>query len=135
MLSTIRCYNLVQAGVRRHPKAEGGGLVTTGWKKYLRTVLAGSLLFGVLTASLAVGVLPASAASVEGTFAVGSAPLGVSSDGTHVWVANPFSNSVTEMNATTGAVIRTIAANDEPWSISSDGTHVWVSNSREQRGA
>ena len=37
---------------------------------------------------LAIGVSSASAAAVVNTIPVGSEPVGVSSDGTHVWVAN-----------------------------------------------
>jgi DNA-binding beta-propeller fold protein YncE len=32
----------------------------------------------------------------------------VSSDGTHVWVANYFGDTVTEMDAATGALVRVI---------------------------
>ena len=52
----------------------------------------------------------------------------MSSDGTHVWVANFGGNSVTEINASTGAVVRTIAVGSRPDGVSSDGTHVWVAN-------
>ena len=50
------------------PGAEGAELMATGWKKYLRMLLAGTLLFGgALTASLVDGVLPASASTVTVT--------------------------------------------------------------------
>jgi DNA-binding beta-propeller fold protein YncE len=35
---------------------------------------------------------------VVGTFAVGSLPNGIAFDGTHLWVANQGSNSVTELD-------------------------------------
>ena len=35
-------------------------------------------------------------------------PVAVSSDGTHVWVANESGGSVTELNATTGALVKVI---------------------------
>jgi YVTN family beta-propeller protein len=35
-------------------------------------------------------------------------PVAVSSDGTHVWVANYISGTVTELDAATGAVVQTI---------------------------
>ncbi len=60
---------------------------------------------------------------------MGIEPFGVSSDGTHVWVANSADNTVTELDASTGAVIQTIAVGIEPEGVSSDGTHVWVTNS------
>ncbi len=45
-------------------------------------------------------------------------------------MANNFTSTVTELNASTGAVIQTItlAAGSDPSGISSDGTHVWVTN-------
>ena len=75
-----------------------------GIKRSLRVVLAGSLLFGgALTAGLVSGAPAAGAAIVASTIGVGGSPDGVSSDGTHVWVANFHDNSVTELDASTGA--------------------------------
>jgi len=97
--------------------------------RYLRTALAGSLLFGgALTAVMIGGALPASAASVVQTITVGSAPYGISSDGTDVWVTSDSDNTVTEIDASTGAVVQTIAVGDGPVGVSSDGTDVWVTN-------
>ena len=56
-------------------------------------------------------------------------PYGVSSDGTHVWVANTSDNTVTELNASDGSVVQTIPWAATPYGVSSDGTHVWVTNS------
>ena len=95
----------------------------------MRAVLAGSLVFGgALTAVVIAGAPSASAASVVKTIAVGTEPDGISSDGTHVWVANAISDTVTELNASTGAVVQTIAVGNSPYGVSSDGTHVWVAN-------
>jgi DNA-binding beta-propeller fold protein YncE len=59
-------------------------------------------------------------------------PVAVSSDGTHVWVANKRGNSVTELGATTGALVQAIQGPsygfDSPDAISSNGTDVWVAN-------
>ena len=52
----------------------------------------------------------------------------ISSDGTHVWVANEGENMVTELSASNGAVVQTIPVSNNPYAISSDGTHVWVTN-------
>jgi hypothetical protein len=84
---------------------------------------------GALVASVLVGAVPASASSsvVVRTIRVGTAPDAVSSDGTHVWVADER-GQVTELSASTGAVIRTISAGDHPVGVSSDGTHVWVAD-------
>jgi YVTN family beta-propeller protein len=98
----------------------------------VRVVLAGSLaLGGALTAVLIGGALPASAAAtVIQTMPVGTNPSGVSSDGTHVWVTNLNSNTVSELDASTGSVIQTIGlgAYYGPSGVSSDGTHVWVAD-------
>ena len=91
---------------------------------------------GVLAAAAAVaaavclvaGAPTASASAVVQTITVGSEPLGVSSDGTHVWVANSGSGTVSELDASTGAVVQTITVGSEPVGVSSDGTHVWVTN-------
>ena len=37
-----------------------------------------------------------------------NSPLGVSSDGTHVWVANVQGNSVTELDASDGALVQVL---------------------------
>ena len=59
-------------------------------------------------------------------------PEAVSSDGTHVWVANEENNSVVELNAVTGGRLRVLWGAsyglDDPEAIASDGAHVWVVN-------
>jgi YVTN family beta-propeller protein len=95
----------------------------------VRAVLAGSLLFaGIAVGSVFVDSLPAYAAAVVQTTGVGSEPYAVSSDGTHVWVANEDGSSVTELNASNGSVVQTIGVGGVPESVSSDGTHVWAAN-------
>ena len=76
--------------VRATGTLKGGcGGMGTGIKRTVRAVLAGSLVFGgALTAVVIAGAPSASAASVVNTIAVGTEPDGISSDGTHVWVAN-----------------------------------------------
>jgi YVTN family beta-propeller protein len=87
-----------------------------------------------VTATNALGTGPASAASppitppVVRTIGVPSTPVGISSDGTHVWVVNPDGNSVTELSASSGSVTETIPVGHFPFAVSSDGTHVWVAN-------
>ena len=77
---------------------------------------------------LAVGVSSASAAAVVKTIPVGSDPGAVSSDGTHVWVANSGGGTVSEIDASTGTVVNTIPVGTDPVAVSSDGTNVWVAN-------
>jgi YVTN family beta-propeller protein len=78
---------------------------------------------------LTAGMPPASASTVVQTIPVGSSPLGVSSDGTHVWVTNfqPH-GTVTELDAATGTVIKTIPVGSFPFGVSSSGGPVWVAN-------
>ena len=57
---------------------------------------------------------------------------GISSDGSHVWVASEDDDSVTQLDAATGALVQVINGDgyefNSPDAISSDGTHVWVTN-------
>ena len=69
-----------------------------------------------------------SALSVTNTISVGSFPYEITSDGTHVWVANNGNNTVSEIDASTHSVISTISVGSLPYGITSDGTHVWVAN-------
>jgi YVTN family beta-propeller protein len=43
-------------------------------------------------------------------------------------VANYSSNTVTELDASTGAIVQTIGVGTSPFGVSSDGAHVWVAN-------
>ena len=90
-----------------------------------------------VTATNAIGTGPASAPSNSvtpvQTIPVGNAPIAVSSDGSHVWVANFYGNTVTELNASDGSLVRTITDGVVPYggapdAVSSDGTHAWVAN-------
>ena len=94
---------------------DGAVKMKTGFRRGLRTAVAGSLLCGgTLVASVLAGSPPASAAEVVATIPVGLQPTGVSSDGTHVWVTNG-SQTVSEILASTGAVVNTIPVDADPW--------------------
>jgi YVTN family beta-propeller protein len=54
-------------------------------------------------------------------------PYDISTDGTHLWVANFFDGTVLEFN-TSDQLVQTISVDERPDGISSDGTDVWVSN-------
>jgi YVTN family beta-propeller protein len=84
-----------------------------------------SRVLALAIAACCVGVASAGGVGVIHTIHVGKEPRGVSSDGTHVWVANGGEETVSEIKASSGTVIRTIHVG-EPWGVSSDGTHVWV---------
>ena len=85
-------------------------------------------LLGLVGIQVAVGVLPASAASVVQTIGVGNNPDAISSDGTHVWVANANDNTVTELNASDGSFVQTITVGNAPVGVSAGQTHLWVAN-------
>jgi DNA-binding beta-propeller fold protein YncE len=87
----------------------------------------------VVAAALAPLVVPGAFATGRAAVVVlGWAPLGVATDGVHTWVTNELTNSVTELDATTGALVRVIAGAsygfDSPHAVASDGAHVWVVN-------
>jgi outer membrane lipoprotein-sorting protein len=60
---------------------------------------------------------------------VGINPIGISSDGTNVWVANSGGGNVSQISISSGTVVKTITVGNNPSGISSDGTNVWVTNS------
>jgi YVTN family beta-propeller protein len=107
--------------------------------------LTGVLVAAVAVAACCVGVSSAAAGEGIRTIPVGSHPLGVSSDGTHVWVANSgyrdehTVGTVSEIEASSGEVIHTTpigeypGAGSFPSGVSSDGTHVWVTDDRYER--
>ncbi len=88
------------------------------------------LLFGcALAGAPKVGATPPPAPYVLRTIPVGNGPDAISSDGTHVWVANGTDGTVTEIDAATGTVIGTpIPVGSGPAAISSDGKDVWVAD-------
>src|SRR5918997_1063984 len=60
-------------------------------------------------------------------FAVGQGPEGVATDGTHVFVANQFGNTVTKLSAD-GAVVGTYPVGRRPVAVAFYGVSVWVAN-------
>ena len=74
-----------------------------------------------------VSEIDASTGTVVKTIKVDTDPFGVSSDGTHVWVANQ-GGTVSEIDASTGRGVQTISDRGSPAGVSSDGTRVWVAN-------
>ena len=105
--------------------------MSIGFTRSMRALLAGLLMVGGALVAVVGNAPPASAAStgsVVRTIDVGRAPYAVSSDGTHIWVANFYSDLVTELSAADGSVVHTIPLGWMPESLSSDGTHVWIAN-------
>jgi 6-phosphogluconolactonase (cycloisomerase 2 family) len=78
---------------------------------------------------------------VSGSSYAFDSPSALTSDGTHLWVANFYgmtqhggtlASSVTELNLSDGSLVRVLSASsyafDAPWSLASDGAHLWVAN-------
>jgi hypothetical protein len=59
-------------------------------------------------------------------------PEALAFDGTHIWAANFFGNSVTEINASDGSLVRNLSGPSYnfqgPVALLFDGSHIWVSN-------
>ncbi len=89
-----------------------------------RTVLR---LGGELEPTIRSSELYAYDGSPAHTIGVGIAPVGISSDGTHVWVTS-LDVTLTELNASDGSVVQTIGNCCSSFAISSDGAHVWAAN-------
>jgi DNA-binding beta-propeller fold protein YncE len=59
-------------------------------------------------------------------------PDAVSSDGTHIWVANGTGETLTELDAASGALVQVLSASryrfDIPCAVSANGGDVWVTS-------
>ena len=109
-------------------------------KKFIVVALGAVMLGGVWSSlgsatspsfpSVAIATNPGSIVNpvVVKSITVGSTPLGVSSDGSTVWVANELSGTVSSIAAATGTVSSSVTPGSEPNAVSSDGTHVWITN-------
>ena len=63
------------------------------------------------------------------TVTVGSFPFGVAFDGSHMWVANFVSSTVSKIDTSTNSVVATVNTQLGPIGVAFDGSHVWVTNS------
>jgi YVTN family beta-propeller protein len=114
-------------GLKGKPVCSLEGKIVMNIRKAL--VLLATVASALVCMSSGVGATSLPGGTIVNRTTVGNNPQGISSDGTDVWVTNEFSNSVSEIQASTGAVINTIAVGGYPQGISSDGTDVWVANS------
>ena len=106
------------------------------------------VLVGTLKAGVDVTILPAAAVQTPvqdrtalqiamlkfGTlapksFTVGSSPFGIAFDGTHLWVANSSSGSLSKVRPGDGAVVATYTVGSGPIGLAFDGANVWVTHS------
>jgi len=61
--------------------------------------------------------------------AVGKTPYGVAFDGSNIWIANSYSNTVTKLRASDDAVIGNFVTGNYPFFLAYDGKNMWISNS------
>lgn len=64
------------------------------------------------------------------TFNVGKFPIGITFEGTNIWVANGGSNTVTKLRASDGAVLENFTVGTLPLQVVFDGANIWVTNGR-----
>jgi len=65
------------------------------------------------------------------SFQVGELPSGVAFDGSNIWVANYGSDTITELQASTGALLGTFSVGDQPFGVAFDGANIWVGNYKD----
>ena len=82
--------------------------------------LLATLIGGTAQAQTAIQLTPASQ--------VGLGPEGIATDGTSVFVANQFSDTVSKLRASDGAVVGTYAVGHRPVAVAFDGAFFWVAN-------
>ncbi len=93
-------------------------------RKNLLTMLVALLSAVVAATSAMAQETPLASRSI----AVGQGPEGVTSNGTHIFVANQFSNTVTKLRASDGALAGTFAVGHCPVALAFDGAYIWVAN-------
>jgi signal peptidase I len=62
------------------------------------------------------------------TFPVGTLPLAICFDGTNIWVAGGYGDSVTKLRPSDGSVLGTYAVGHVPHALCFDGANIWVAN-------
>ena len=67
--------------------------------------------------------------AVDGSFKVGSQPIGIAFDGANIWVANSSDNSVSKLRAKDGTSLGKFAYPGSPYGVAFDGKNIWVSGS------
>src|SRR5262249_39813634 len=70
----------------------------------------------------------AATASQTTSFSVGDGPEAVAFDGTNIWAANQFSNTVNRVRVSDGTILRTYSVGKRPVALVFDGANIWVAN-------
>jgi len=55
-------------------------------------------------------------------------PQGIAFDGTHIWVINADSYTVSKIDVSSNEIVATISVGESPRGIAFDGTHIWVAD-------
>src|SRR5262249_38211582 len=109
-------------------------------KSFLVKLCLGALLVIVSASLAAFAQAPGASASSTTQISTGagtpaggngtSGPEGVVYDGKgHVWVANQFTNTISEISTSNGALLATVRVGSRPVAIASDGVNsLWVTN-------
>ena len=63
-----------------------------------------------------------------GNYKVGSNPIAMEWDGSNLWVANYYDNTVMKLRPSDGTVLATVEVGDGPRGMTFDGQHMWVVN-------
>jgi len=58
------------------------------------------------------------------SFATGDAPAGLAFDGDSLWIADAYSNTITQLRASNGSVIGTYPTGSWPCGVAFDGAHI-----------
>jgi YVTN family beta-propeller protein len=97
-------------------------------KNSLRVVLTSLFLLGLWLVSTGdAAAQKVVIADRTADYAVGSGAEFSAFDGTHVWVANQFSNTVSKLNISSGSVVGDYPLTGNPLGIAYDGRSIWVS--------
>ncbi len=93
--------------------------------------LAAVIVAAAVLSSVPLGSVATAASlppATRDTISVGGQPWALLADSSHLWIANIFDQTVTELDKATGSLVATIPAGPTPSSLADDGTHLWVTN-------
>jgi hypothetical protein len=105
------------------------GLAVLGTTAYATNDAAGAAPDGVAAISLTTGRLLRSVTNATSSAFAFATPLGISSDGTHLWVANEKGNTIDELAASSLALLSSSSTNlTEPAAVLATTRFTWVSS-------
>ena len=102
----------------------------TAIARVLYTTSFSDLVFRVVTTTSTPTPTPTPAVRVA-TYRAGDGPSALAFDGSNIWVANEFGDSVTKLSASDGGTLGTFPVGDGPRALVFDGQSVWVANTND----